>query len=329
MDISPVLARSRDGLGRQVAELAGPAVSPQRRDCARWVGRFLDVGDLRVQRARVHAGRRDRGRSPLPRRSQGERLWAVLEMLADFRVVSYRNLAEECFDGHAFTAGRGLRRLLEQGVVAVRTVQPRRSRSRRGERGFKVLALTPAGARAVRVRRAARGSDRRVWEGFVRPRELEHDAGVSELVIETAARVTSLGGAVESVRLEAELKAQVARAERRGSGKAEARAVRARAAARLGVPVDADGTCHFPDALLEVRDAEGVLSVLALELVTGSYSRRQVLRKMEMGMVLASHGVRLVSMLRSILRADDGGGRVRRAWRPGSEFEEKLFDVMR
>ena len=77
-----------------------------------------------------------------------------------------------------------------------------------------------------------------------------------------------------------------------------------------------------------MRDAEGEASSLALELVTGSYSRRQVQRKMQMGMVLASYGGRLAGLARSIL-SGDFGGRVRRAWRPGTELEERLFDVMR
>ena len=188
----------------------------------------------------------------------------------------------------------------------------------------------PAGAARVRERRRARGCDRRVWQGLVKRRELEHDAGVSELVLETVDRVKALGGTVVSIRLEAELKGEMARsvsaAAKRGQGPggggggAWARA--------LAVPVDESGACCFPDALVEVRDADGAVSTLALELVTGSYSRRQVERKMRMGMVLASHGARLAGLARSIL-SGEVGGRVRRAWRPGTELEERLFDVMR
>ena len=152
---------------------------------------------------------------------------------------------------------------------------------------------------------------------------------MSELVLETTDRVRSLGGTVVSVRLEAELKGEVARsvsaAAQRGQDPA---AARRRAARALAVPVDEAGGCCFPDALVEVRDADGEVSTLALELVTGSYSRRQVERKMRMGMVLASHGARLARLARSIL-SGEVGGRVRRAWRPGTELEERLFDVMR
>ncbi len=328
MDRAQAIARSEDSRGRRVVELAREP-GPDRDRSARWVGRFLDVGQLRSQRARAHSGRRDRERRDLPRRSQAERIWDALELLADFRVVSYRNVQEECFDGHAFTVGKGIGHLLAQKLVEVHAVQPRRARAGSEGRGFKVLALTPAGAARVRDRRRARGSDRRVWQGLVRPKELEHDAGVSELVLETVDRVESLGGKVTGVRLEAELKAEVARAvktaERNGGDRARARR---RAAGAVGVPVDEDGACHFPDALVVVKDEEGVESTLALELVTGSYSRSQVRRKMQMGMVLASFGGRLVSLARSIMSADRGG-RVRRAWRPGTEFEERLFDVMR
>ena len=327
MDRVQALARSEDRDGRRVVELAR---APADRDgSARWVGRFLDVGELRGQRARAHSGRRDRVRDRLARRSQAERLWDALELLGDLRVVSYRNVQEECFDGHGFTAGRGVRQLLSEGLIQVRAVQPRRARAGSPGRGFKVLSLSAAGAERVRGRRRARGSDRRVWQGFVKPREIEHDAGVSELVLETVDRVRALGGTVRSVRLEAELKGEVARwvsaAERKGL---DAAVARRRCAAAAGVPVDEGGTCHFPDALVEVTDAGGSESTLALELVTGSYSRRQVERKMRMGMVLASRGRRLTALVRSIL-SGDVGGRVRRAWRPGTELEERLFDILR
>ncbi len=328
MDRVPVLARSADRLGRRVVELAPPH-APERDRGARWVGRFLDVGELGARRERAHSGRRDRDRRRLPRRSQGDRMWDALELLGDFRVVSYRDIQRECFDGHAFTAGRAVRDLLSERLVEVHTVQPRRARQGSRGHGFKVLALTAVGAARVRERRRARGCDRRVWQGLVKRRELEHDAGVSELVLETVDRVRSLGGTVVSVRLEAELKGEVARsasaAAARGLDPAAARRCAARA---LGMPVDEAGGCCFPDAVVEVRDAEGEVSTLGLELVTGSYSRRQVERKMQMGMVLASHGARLARLARSIL-SGEVGGRVRRAWRPGTELEERLFDVMR
>ena len=325
MDRVPALARSEDRLGRRVVELAPPG-GREPGHAARWVGRFLDVGEQRGRRERAHSGRRDRDRRQLPRRSQADRMCDALELLGDFRVVSCRDIQQECFDGHAFTAGRAVRHLLSERLVEVHAVQPRRGS--RG-RGFKVLALTAAGAARVRERRRARGCDRRVWQGLVKRRELEHDAGVSELVLETLDRVRSLGGTVVSIRLEAELKGEVARSVSAAAGRGlDPMAARRRTARALGMPVDEAGSCCFPDALVEVRDGDGEVSSLALELVTGSYSRRQVQRKMQMGMVLASHGGRLAGLARSILSGDFGGG-VRRAWRPGTELEERLFDVMR
>ena len=323
-----VLTRSEDRRGRRVVELAPPDGSRRDRG-ARWVGRYVDVGDLGGRRERAHAGRRDRDRRQLARRSQADRQWDALELLGDLRVVSYRDIQRECFDGHAFTAGRAVRHLLSEGLVEVHAAQPRRARQGSPGHGFKVLALTAAGADRVRDRRHARGCERRVWQGLVKRRELEHDAGVAELVLETVDRVRSLGGQVVSIRLEAELKGAVARSAAAAAKRGLVPAVARRRAARaLGIPVDEAGACCFPDALVEVQGADGETSSLALELVTGSYSRRQVERKMQMGMVLASHGSRLTRLTRSIL-SGDFGGRVRRAWRPGTELEERLFDVMR
>ncbi len=328
VDRAPALARSADRLGRRVVELA-PADGPDRRGPARWVGRFLDVAELGGRRERAHSGRRDRDRRQLSRRSQADRMCDALELLGDFRVVSYRDIQRECFDGHGFTSGQAVRHLQSEGLVEVHTVQPRRAGRGSSGHGFKVLALTATGAARVRERRRARGCDRRVWQGMVKRRELEHDAGVTELVLDTVDRVKSLGGTVVSVRLEAELKAEVARSVSVADGRGlDPAAARSRAARALAVPVDEAGGCCFPDALVEVRDADGEVSSLALELVTGSYSRRQVRRKMQMGMVLASHGGKLAGLARSIL-SGNFGGRVRRVWRPGTELEERLFDVMR
>ena len=329
------LAISSDGRGRGLVERPLPGRDAgERAPEARWVGRLVDVEQLRARRERSHTGRRDRGRDREDSRSQAERLEAVLDLLADLRVVSFRNLQEQAFSGHPYAARRGVRALVDQGLVEVREIEPAgRVKGKGSGRGFKVAALTEAGARAVRARRRRKGSDARVWEGFVRARELAHDAGVSELVLETVDRVKELGGRVVRVRMEAELKAGVARAEKRcPGGRAERRAARVAEAGRLGVPVDEDGLCHFPDALIEVEDESGQGSSLALELATGSYSARQVRAKLAMGMVLAfSGGSRSRRMLGRMARSfyfGSGKQKLARAQRPGGEFEERLFDVM-
>ncbi|MCY4506449.1 MAG: hypothetical protein OXG35_05760 [Acidobacteria bacterium] len=330
------LAISSDGRGRRLVERPLPGrETGERAPEARWVGRLVDVEQLRARRERSHTGRRDRTRGREESRSQAERLEAVLDLLADLRVVSFRNLQEQAFAGHPYAARRGVRALVDQGLVEVREIEPagRAKGKASGHRGFKVAALTEAGARAVRARRRRKGSDARVWEGFVRARELAHDAGVSELVLETVERVKEVGGRVVRVRMEADLKAGVARAEKRcPGGRAERKAARVAAAGRLGVPVDEDGLCHFPDALIEVEDESGQGSSLALELATGSYSARQVRAKLAMGMVLAfTGGSRSRRMLGRMARSfwfGSGKQKLARAQRPGRDFEERLFDVM-
>lgn len=328
------LAVSRDGRGRRVVELARETARGEEE--ARWVGRVVDVAQLRSRRERSHSGRRDRAGRERDGRTQGERLDQVLELLADLRVVSFRNLQEQAFGGHPYAARRGVRALVDQGLVELREVMPAGRRKKGGgeQRGFKVAALTAAGARKVRSRRRRRGSDARVWEGFVRARELAHDAGVSELVLETQERVREAGGRVVGLRMEAELKARVARAEKTCAGNVrEKKAARVSEAKRLGVPVDEEGLCHFPDALLEVEDGGGNGSSLALELATGSYSASQVRAKLAMGMVLAHSGSsragRVLSRVARSFSFGSGRQKLARAQRPGGEFEEKLFDIMR
>ena len=326
---------SRTGVERSVREVplvpAGTERERQRGQTA-WVGRVVDPALLRREPgARRDAGRRDRERERVRRRSQSERMREVLELLANLRVVSYRSVVDAAFDGHPHTARRGIGALEEQGLIERRAVKPIGSRRTSSAKPFQVLALTTKGAGVCERNRGEAGrAGGRVWSGFVRPRELAHDAAVSDLVLSVRDRVEACGGAVRGVRMEAELKGALARAEEAaGGGRRARRKARLGAATALGVAV-VDGEVHLPDAVIEVTDDAGREVGIQLEVATGKYSAAQVRAKVQAGMVVAFAGATrsfVRRMERAVVRAASTGKRIG-GRRPG-EFEERLFEVGR
>ena len=306
---------------------------PERqRERTAWIGRVVDPSLLRREPgARRDAGRRDRERERIRRRSQAERMCEVLALLAKLRVVSYRSVVDAAFDGHPHTARRGIGALEEQGLIERRAVRPIGSKRNGDAKTFQVLALTAKGAEAAaRQRRESGEADGRVWSGFVRPRELAHDAAVSDLVLSVRERVEACGGQVRGVRMEAELKGALARAEESAGGdRAARRKARLSAAASLGVAV-VDGEVHLPDAVVEVTDDAGHEMGIQLEVATGKYSAAQVRAKLQAGMVVAFAGATrsfMRRMERAVTRMAMSSKRI--PGRRPDEFAERLFEVGR
>ena len=326
---------SQTGVERSVraTALVRDREEPEReRERTAWIGWVVDPSLLRREPgARRDAGRRDREREQVRRRSQGARMCEVLELLAKLRVVSYRSVVDAAFDGHPHTARRGIGALEEQGLIERRSVRPIGSKPNGAAKSFQVLALTAKGAEVCdRKRREAGKPGGRVWSGFVRPREFAHDAAVSDLVLSVQERVEACGGAVRGVRMEAELKGALARAEEAAGGNSGSRRkARLAAAAAVGVPV-VDGEIHLPDAVVEVTDDAGHEVGIQLEVATGKYSAAQVQAKLQAGMVVAFAGATrsfVRRMERTVLRMAMSSKRIP-GRRPG-EFAERLFEVGR
>ncbi len=218
-----------------------------------------------------------------------------------------------------------------RGLIERRSVRPIGSKRNGAAKTFQVLALTEKGAEACeRQRREAGEPGGRVWSGFVRPRELAHDAAVSDLVLAVRERVEACGGAVLGVRMEAELKGALARAEEAAGGNRGARRkARVAAAGALGVS-EVDGELHLPDAVVEVTDDAGRETSIQVEVATGKYSAAQVRAKLQAGMVVAFAGATRSfarRMERAVLRMAMSSKRIP-GRRPG-EFAERLFEVGR
>ena len=246
--------------------------------------------------------RRDRARDPHERRVPFEqRKRQALEDLAVYRAVSFRDLSDARFGGNDFAARRGVSQLLEAGfLVRGKGWGPR-------GRPFLILAATASGVRAA----ARRGSpDQRRWHGLVKPREAHHDTAVYRAAREKIAELEGQGCKVVRIRIDAELKSELAKAAERAraeSGPAAARAAQHRVARELGLPVS-EGKVHVPDVQIEFeRPGEpdppepGRANI---EVVTASYKDRAIKTKAAMGFHLSASGSAAASKMRSALGGD-------------------------
>ena len=252
---------------------------------------------------REYDGRRER-------RTQEARVDGVVRDVGAFRAVAYRDLVERQFDGHPFSARRGI------GVAERRRwVRRRKARGPLGGE-FTVVVATPAGAaRAAALWCEAGRTDQRTFSGAVKPSELAHDVAVYRAAGAVQARIESAGGRVLRVRIDAELKGMLAaRTERarRKAGRRAAELERCRAAAALGLPVE-EGQALVPDAQVEYVDAAGRTGRCNVEVASEHYRARSIRAKARAGFVLCALTARAS---RAIRRALGGGSDGRRGGFP-------------
>ena len=279
--------------------------------------------DPRHAETRGPRTRRDRTRDPLERRVPfEERKRVALEDLAIYRSVSFRDLSDAQFGGNDFAARRGLSQLQEAGlIVRGKGWGPR-------GRPFLILAATASGVRAA----ARRGpADQRRWHGLVKPSEAHHDTAVYRAAREKIAELVEEGFTVRRIRIDAELKSELAKAAERAraeGGPEAARIAQHRVARELGLPVS-DGKVHVPDVQIEFErpaEADGPEPGRAnIEVVTASYKDRAIRAKAAMGFHLSASGSAALRKMRAALGGDRidfgetegrGGGR-----NPDAELE--------
>ena len=203
-----------------------------------------------------------------------------------YRSVAYRDLAEAHFEGHPYAARRGVDRMVRSGHVREHTAQGPQGGS------YKVLTLTERGVeRAERVARD-QGLDKqqKAWSGLVKHGELQHDVAVFRAARIEQVKLLEQGATIKRVRIDAELKREIARATetaRARGGKQAADAARFEAAEALGLSVK-DGRVEYPDAQLEYSDVEGRSGRVNVEVATEHYSTKSIAAKAAAG--FAVHG---------------------------------------
>ena len=224
-----------------------------------------------------------------------------------YRSIAYRDLADAHFEGHPYAARRAVDRMVRGGHV--------REHSAEGPQGgaYKVLTLTERGVeRAGRVaREQGLDKEQEAWSGLVKPGELQHDVAVFRAARIEQVRLLEQGAVLKRVRIDAELKREVARATetaRARGGKEAADAARFEAAEALGLPVK-DGRVEYPDAQLEYSDIEGRSGRVNVEIATEHYSAKSIGAKAAAGFAVhGSNGRAAARVARSLGQDHSTGG---------------------
>ena len=267
--------------------------------------------DRNREQPRTRTGHRREYDPRLDQRDMQQRTERALADVGMYRNVSYRDLAESQFDGHPYTARRAVDRMIRDGLM--------REHQAKGPKGgtYKVLTVTEAGAREARQLTFKQGFDsgQRTWSGLVKKSELNHDTAVYRAAQVEQRRLMEQGARIRRVRIDAELKKQVARATEKArakEGKAAADAARIKAAQELELPIN-NGKIVYPDAQIEYQDAEGRSGRVNVEVASEHYSGKSIAAKAKAGFQMHGNGGRanakISKTLGSIRRIAGGGDR--------------------
>ena len=152
--------------------------------------------------------------------------------------------------------------------------------------------------------------DQRLWHGLVKPGEAHHDTAVYRAAREKNARLEEEGCKVVRIRIDAELKSELAKAAesvRAEGGPRAARVAQHGVARELGLPVS-EGKVHVPDVLIEFErpdDPSGAEPGRAnVEVVTASYKDQAIKAKAAMGFHLSAGGMAALCKMRAALAGD-------------------------
>ena len=250
-----------------------------------------------------------------PRRSQQDRIDATVVDVAMFRTVAYRDISERHFNGHPYTTRRGVNAAIRAGLV-----EQQKAKGPKGET-FTVLTATREGAKAAARLAAARGwdKDQRMWSERGREADIRHDVGVYRAVAAETQRLQECGYQIRRVRIDAELRSEVAsRTERARSRGRDAEEAKRAAAAELELPVQ-KGKVVYPDAQIEYRDADNRLGRANVEMATEHYRGGSLAGKAAAGFRVYATSGRAASAVRRMLSM--GGGGSRRGGRAYEVFE--------
>ena len=258
-------------------------------------------------------------------RSFEQRVERALADVGMYRNISYRDLTESQFGGHPYTARRAVDQMIRDGYM--------QEHQAKGPKGgiYKVLTLTEAGAHKARAYAVEQGFDKeqQTWSGLVKRGELSHDTAVYKAARIEQRRLVGQGARIRRVRIDAELKKQVARATeaaRAKEGRAAADAARHRAAQELGLPIQ-DGRVVYPDAQIEYLDAEGRSGRVNVEITSEHYRSGTITAKAHAGFQMHGNGGRADAAISRALGKvgrglrggpGDGGGGAARGGRDGS-----------
>jgi len=194
-----------------------------------------------------------------------------------FRAVDARDLARFVYGGDGRRLKYDLESLRKQALIEEKTLL----RAHRSAR--KLVTLTAQGERVVR-QVSGLPKEQRLYHGFVKPKELDHDADLYKVYQRAVEEIRSRGGRPKRIRLDFELKESINRARETASRlPAAERSQRVREAADgQGLKVH-DGRVHLPDMQVEYETRDGRLERENLELLSQNYREQGIRGKAAAG----------------------------------------------
>ena len=215
----------------------------------------------------------DRGRTYSLRDSELEAMGEI----GRFRTVDIENLARFVYRGEQSRMSYDLENLRRQGLIEEKTLFRAHSSTRR------MVTLTEQGSRMVR-RKSGLPEGQRIYHGFVKPREIEHDADLYKVYQRAVKEIQKEGGSPLRVRLDFELKEAINRAREAASRLPdEERATFLKAVANENGLSIQGSRIHLPDIQLEYETREGIVQRENLELLSRNYREEGIRGKATAG----------------------------------------------
>ena len=211
---------------------------------------------------------RDRQRGYKLRSSEIE----AMSDIGRFRTVDIQDLSRFAYRGDEARMQQDLESLRKQGLVEEKTLLRAHKQPR------KVVTLTEHGHRIVR-KKSGLPKDQRIYHGFVKTREINHDADLYKVYQQAGEEIRAKGGRAVKVRLDFELKAIVQREKQASKdlSKAEQGDRLQTLAKEHGLTISST-RIHVPDIQMEYETREHELERANLELVSENY-RSEGIRK--------------------------------------------------
>jgi hypothetical protein len=199
----------------------------------------------------------------------------TLGELGKFRVISAEDLSRFAYDENKERLEQDIQHLKKQGLILQREIEARNSSK------FRVLSLTKDGRRFLRHQNHVPTSQA-LYDGFVKPKELAHDAELYRLYQKVASEIERNGGTVRRVVLDYELKEVLYRDLNKMHPVKNPDHERERIASRHGLKI-VEGTIPIPDLRIEYETEARQIEHIDLEFATREYRSQGMASKARAG----------------------------------------------
>jgi hypothetical protein len=199
----------------------------------------------------------------------------TLTELGKFRVISTEDLRRFAYDENKTRLEQDLQNLRKQGLISQREIEAR------NQPKFRVLSLTKDGKQFLEHQNRVPQSQA-LYAGFVKPKELAHDAELYRLYQKVASEIQRSGGTVRRVVLDYELKEELYRALSKINPAKNPDYERMYVVNRHGLKV-VDGKIPIPDLRIEYETETRDMEHIDLELATREYRSQGMATKARAG----------------------------------------------